>query len=161
MNAIRKGILAMLLLGCLMFGTATVFAEEYQPGDIVDGSTLTHELQAEGIAYPKLRGTYFSNGTGSITLTGSRTVLITGSTTARQTVDSVKVTMNLQRLKNNNWTTVSIYGPTVKNNAYHVSTSRTCSVTGGYYYRMYGGHTVIENGAFESATSCTNGIWVP
>lgn len=148
----------ILLLVCFMFGTVFVSAETL--GTVVDGSALTHELQAEGIAYPKLRGTYLNNGVGRITVTGSRTVMITGDTIARKSVDAVKVTLHLQRLQGSEWVTIASYGPTVKYNTYHITVSRTYSVAGGYYYRMTGSHTVIEGDAFESAVSSTDGVWV-
>lgn len=160
MRKIRRRLLSVLLFICLALGALTASAEEYEVGSVVDGSVLTQELSAEGIAYPRLRGTYVNNGSGSISITGPRSVMITGSTTARQTSDSVKVTVHLQQLKNGSWVTIASYGPVVKYNNYYVSTSRTYSVTGGYYYRMTGGHTVIENGAFESITSATNAVWV-
>ena len=150
----------MLLFACLTLGTLTVSAEEYEAGSVVDGSVLTHALSADGIAYPRLRGTYLGSGSGSISVTGPSSVMITGSTTARQTSDSVKVTVHLQQLKNGSWVTIASYGPVTKYNNYYVSTSRTYSVERGYYYRMSGSHTVIENGAFETATSKTNGVWV-
>lgn len=149
---------SIMLFACFMLGSMIVSAETEDV--VVDGSRLTHELQAEGIAYPRLRGTYFNNGGGNITVTGYRQVMITGDTVARQTVDSVKVTIHLQRLEGGNWVTIASYGPTVKYNTYYVSASRTYSVSGGYYYRMRGSHTVIEGDKFESAASVTNGIWI-
>lgn len=148
----------LMLLICFVAGTGVVFAETSTT--VVDGSKLTHELSAEGIAYPKLRGTYLNNGVGRITVTGSRTVMIAGDTIARQNVDSVKVTLHLQRLEGGSWVTIASYGPTVKYNTYHVTATRTYSVSGGYYYRMRGSHTVIEGDKFESAVSATDGIWI-
>lgn len=155
---IRDFLLPIMLLVCFLAGTVSVSADTSEM--IVDGSKLTNELQAEGIAYPTLRGIYFNNGGGNITVTGARTVMVSGETVARQSVDSVKVTIHLQRLEGENWVTIASYGPTVKYNTYYVSASRTYSVAGGYYYRMTGSHTVIEGDKFESAASATNGVWV-
>ena len=155
---IRLFFMAVMMIACMGAGAISVSAQE----DIqtVDGSRLTQEPFAQEIAYPTLRGKYFGNGGGGITLTGNRTVLLTGNTVARQTGDSVKVTMHLQQLKNGSWVTIASYGPVTKSNTYYVSASRSYSVAGGYYYRMTGSHTVIENGVFESAASATDGIWV-
>lgn len=155
---IRLFLIPLMLLICFAVSTAFVSAEDTET--IVDGSKLTHELQAEGIAYPTLRGKYFNTGSGAITVTGYRQVLVTGETIARQTVDSAKVTIHLQRLEGGSWVTLASYGPTVKYNTYYVSASRTYSVSGGYYYRMRGSHTVIEGDIFESAVSATDGIWI-
>lgn len=155
---IQLRLIPIMLLVCFM--SSMVFASAESTETVVDGSKLTHEFRAEGIAYPILRGKYFNNGGGNITVTGYRQVMITGDTVARQNVDSVKVTIHLQRLESGSWVTIASYGPTVKHNTYFVSANRTYSVAGGYYYRMRGSHTVIENGEFESAVSSTNGIWV-
>ena len=160
MRKIRRRLLSVLLFACLALGALTASAEEYEPGSVVDGSVLTHELSAEGIAYPRLRGTYVNYGTGNISVTGPRSVMITGSTVARQTCDTVRVTVHLQQLKNGSWVTIASYGPVTKYNNYYVSTSRTYTVEHGYYYRMTGSHTVIENGVFESTASATDGVWV-
>lgn len=156
----KKRIRFILLPAMLMLYliTGTIFASASET--VVDGSELTQELSAEGIAYPILRGTYFSNGGGNITAIGKGSVRISGETVARQSVDSVKVTLHLQQLKGDNWVTIASYGPTVKYNTYYVAASRTYSVAGGYYYRMTGSHTVIEGDAFESAVSSTDGVWV-
>lgn len=155
---IRLILAPVMLILCLMTGTILVSAEASV--SVVDGSELTQNLSAEGIAYPILRGTYFSNGGGNITAIGKGSVRISGETVARQSVDSVKVTLHLQQLKGDNWVTVASYGPTVKYNTYYVAASRTYSVAGGYYYRMTGSHTVIEGDKFESAASATDGVWV-
>lgn len=155
---IRLLFTPIILLICITVGTLFVSAQESET--LVDDSKLTHDLQAEGIAYPKLRGTYLDHGAGRITVTGYRQVMITGDTIARQSVDSVKVTIHLQRLEGGNWVTIASYGPTTRHNTYYVSVNRTYSVAGGYYYRMRGSHTVIEGDAFESAVSSTNGIWI-
>lgn len=155
---IRLFFMAVMMIACMGAGAISVSAQEN--AEVVDGSRLTHELFAEEIAYPKLRGTYLNYGSGRITITGNRTVMVTGDTIARQNVDSVKVTTHLQQLKNGSWVTIASYGPVTKSNTYYVSASRSYSVAGGYYYRMTGSHTVIENGVFESASSSTDGIWV-
>lgn len=155
---IRNYFVPIMLFVCFIVGTVSVSADASEV--VVDGSKLTHELQAEGIAYPTLRGTYFNHGGGNITVTGARTVMVSGETIARQSVGSVKVTIHLQRLEGGSWVTIASYGPTTKYNTYYVSASRTYSVTGGYYYRMRGSHTVIEGDKFESAVSATDGIWI-
>ena len=94
---IRILLMPMILLICFM--VSTVFVSAQVEESIVDSSKLTHKLSAEGIAYPTLRGKYFANGAGRITVTGYRQVMVTGDTIARQNVDSVKVTIHWQQLK--------------------------------------------------------------
>ena len=50
MRKIRRRLLSVLLFACLALGVLTASAEEYEVGSVVDGSVLTHELSAEGIA---------------------------------------------------------------------------------------------------------------
>ena len=160
MKKMKKILFPFLLLCSLALGTISVLAADELLGTEVDGSLLTEELEAEGIAYPRVRGTYLSSGSGRITIAGTRQVTVAGSTSAYRTVDEIKVTLYLQRLKNGNWVHVTTLGPKTKTNANYVSNTKTYSVTGGYYYRVYGGHTVIENGGSEAITSYTDGVWV-
>lgn len=161
MRTIRRVAAPFLLLFCLLLGAMHIAAADELLGTVVDGSLLTAEVEAEGIAYPRLRGSLLSSGSGHISIVGSHQVNVTGSTSAYQTVDKIKVTLYLQRLENGSWGPVSTLGPKTANNAYYVSNSKTYTVDGGYFYRVYGGHTVIKDGSSEAITSCTDGIWVP
>ena len=161
MKQFKKLVLPLLLLCCLFMSTLQVAAADELLGTVVDGSVLTNELEAESIVYPRQRGSYLSHGTGRITSAGTGSVTVTGSTSAYQTVDTIKVTLYLQRLESGSWVTIATLGPKSKYNANYVSNSKTYSVARGYYYRVTGGHTVIENGTSEAITSATNGIKVP
>lgn len=155
-------VLPILLVFCLMFGTIYAAAADNDLlGTVVDGSVLTNETEVEGTAYPRQRGSYLSYGTGRLTLAGTGSVTITGSTAAYQKVDEVKVTLHLQRLKNGSWVNVLTMGPRTAYNSSYVSNSRTYSVARGYYYRVTGGHTVIEGSTQEAITSYTDALWVP
>jgi hypothetical protein len=160
MSGIKRTLLSLLLLVCLALGVLNVSAADERLGEVVDGSVLTEELSAEGIAYPKLRGAYLSAGTGNISVVGGRKLTISGSTTAYSTVDEIKVSLYLQRLVGSSWVTLTKLGPVTNYNTYKVSTSATYSVDGGYYYRVSGGHTVIVGSTSEAGTSCTNGVWI-
>lgn len=126
----------------------------------MDGSLLTEDTSAEATAYSRTRGVYLSYGTGGLTIEGSRSVGISGSTIAYQTVDRINVTLLLQRLSGSSWVTVSTLGPKSAYNTYKVSASNTYSVSGGYYYRVVGTHSIVESGSTEAVSSCTDGIWV-
>ena len=161
MKQLKKFVLPLLLMCCFLMGTLQAAAADELLGTVVDGSVLTDEIEAESTVYPRQRGSYLSNGTGRITIAGTGSVTITGSTSAYQTVDTIKVTLLLQRLEGNSWVTIATLGPRTKYNTNYVSNSKTYSVARGYYYRVTGGHTVIENGTSEAITSATNGIKVP
>lgn len=154
-----KYVVPMLLL-CMFFGTCHVYAADELLGTVVDGSLLTDETEVTYDVMSKARGKYLACGTGGLSLQGTRRLYMSGSTSAYQYVDKVKVTLYLQQLKNGNWVTVQILGPKTANNDYYVSNNKYYSVTGGYYYRVYGGHTVIEGNENEALTSYSNGFWV-
>lgn len=153
-------IVMMLLINCMIFGMIQVSAADERLGTVVDGSLLTDESNVETIVYGRMRGTYLNCGTGGLTVKGFRTVNIAGSTNAHQVVDKINLSLLLQRLVGNSWVTVNTYGPISKYNTYTISGSATFSISGGYYYRVVGSHSVIENGTTEAVSSCSNGVWI-
>ncbi|MCD8075473.1 MAG: DUF6147 family protein [Lachnospiraceae bacterium] len=160
MRKIRK-LTMVIFLFCMMLGTLHVSAADELLGTVVDGSLLTEETEVTATAYPKARWTYLSDGTGTMTVTGTRTVRLSGSTTAKQKVDAIYVNMYLQRLVNGTWCTYYIGTRSTKYDAYFVSITETdISVEGGYYYRASGAHVINQDGTIESIASYTNGIWI-
>lgn len=160
MKRIRKPILSLLLLLCLVMSSMGASAADDRLGEIVDYSLLTDEPEAGLANYPAPYGINFCSGSGRISIAGTRKVTIVGSTSAYRICDKVKVTLYLQRLEGNSWVTIKILGGKSATNTNYVSNSATYPVTGGYYYRVSGAHTVIEGGLTESGASYTNGIWV-
>ena len=161
MKQFKKYVLPLLLICCFLMSTLQVAAADELLGTVVDGSVLTNDIEAEDTVYPRQRGSYISSGSGRVTIAGPGSVTVSGSTTAYQNVDEIKVTLYLQRLVNGNWVHVATLGPKTKYNTNYVSNSKTYSVSHGYYYRVTGGHTVIEGSKSEALTSATNGVWVP
>lgn len=156
----KRMAVPVLLVLCLGLTALPVYAADERLGTVVDGSLLTDDTYAEGYGYPKMRGSILAYGTGSVTIQGVRSVGLAGATAAHKSVDKVKVTMHLQRLEGENWEHVLTMGPKVKYNSNYVSNSNTYSVTGGYYYRAYGAHVVINGETTEAVPSYSNGIWV-
>lgn len=156
----HKMFAALAVAACLLTGSLTASAADERLGTIVDGSLLTEETSVEDTVYPFARGTYLANGSGGLTIEGFRKVEVSGRTNAHQIVDKLNVSLILQRLEDDSWVPVYTYGPKSAYNAYTVSAAKTYSVAGGYYYRMLGIHSVVEDGTSESVSSCTNGIWV-
>ena len=161
MKQLKKLVLPLMLMCSFLMSTLQVAAADELLGTVVDGSVLTDGSEAESVVYPRQRGSYISSGSGRVTIAGTGSVTVSGSTTAYQNVDKIKVTLYLQRLVNGSWVHVTTLGPKTNYNTNYVSNSKTYSVARGYYYRVYGGHTVIENGSSEALTSYTNGVWVP
>lgn len=153
-------LLMLLMICCMVFGTMHASAADELLGTVVDGSLLTDGTEVSYTITPKARGTYLSSGTGNLGLTAYRKLNMSGSTSCYQAVDKVKVTLYLQRLVNGSWVNVTTLGPKTDYNDYYVYTSNTYSVAGGYYYRVYGGHTAIEGSVSEAQTSYSDGFWV-
>ncbi len=163
MKRIRGLILVSVLVTCFSFGVVRATATDDLLGKVVDGSVLTDDKEAVSIVYPWARGTYLSSGSGSIAAISANQVQIAGSTVAYQNVDEIKVTLHLQKTKTegSGWLHVSTLGPKTAKNTNYVSNSSTYSVTRGYYYRVHGAHTIIEDSKVESLTSNTNAVKVP
>ncbi len=160
MRKLKQMVTGMLFVACLVMTALPVYAADNLLGTVVDGSLLTDEDSAEVTVYPKARGSLLSYGAGGITIAGKRLVSLSGSTAAYRKVEKVKVAIYLQRLKDGRWVHVLTMGPTIKYNTNIVSSTGTYSVTGGYYYRVYGAHAVINGNTSESTPSFSDGIWV-
>lgn len=155
-----KILLTAVVILCLVISGLSVSAADNRVGEIVDGSVLTDETEATYGEPSKTKGTYLSSGSGSITNLGGRQVYISGRTNCYRTSDEVRVSLILQRLEGNSWVYVNSVGPVSAYNTYKVSTGATFSVSGGYYYRVYGTHTAKKGSTSETCTSYSNGIWV-
>lgn len=155
-----KLLVTIFMMLCLSFSSISAFAADERVNEVVDGSILTDDTEAEYVEYSKAKGTYLASGSGAISNLGGRQVYISGRTNCYRTSDKVRVTLTLQRLEGGSWVYVNSIGPVSAYNTYKVSTSGTFSVSGGYYYRVRGSHTAINDGSAESCTSYSNGIWV-
>lgn len=156
----KQKILSMLLLMCILLKPFYTMAADNRLGEIIDGSVLTDEKEAESISYPRLRGSFLNNGICSISNEGNRTVNVTGSTTCYTTCDKVKVYLYLERLVGKNWQSYKIVDPAIAENDYHVSKSKNYSVDGGYYYRVTSTHVAVKGKQVETLGGETSGIWI-
>lgn len=163
MKKIKRLAFLISLMTCFLFSTARAAAADELLGKVVDGSVLTDKSEVSSIVYPWARGAYLSYGTGTVKITGTGQVAMGGSTVAYQNVDEIRVTLHLQRLKSDEsgWVFVTTLGPRTAKNTNSVSTSNTYSVARGYYYRVYGAHSISKDGKVESLTSYSDGLWVP
>ena len=124
MRHIKKMILPLLMICSLIMSGLQVSASDDILDTVVDGSVLTNGMEAESIVYPRQRGSYLSSGTGHISIAGTGSVTVSGSTTAYQTVDQIKLTLYLQRLEGGSWVTIATLGPRTKYNTNYVSNSK-------------------------------------
>lgn len=155
-----KMLLAVLVILCLITNVGTAFAADDRIGEVVDGSLLTNDTQVEYKEYSRARGTYLNMGSGSLSNLGGRKVYMSGSTSCFRTSDQVKVTLFLQRLEGGSWVNTGQIVTGTSYNTYEVSAGDTFSVTGGYYYRVYGSHIAIKGSTSEACSSYSDGLWV-
>ena len=153
-------LLATFMMLCLVISGMPVSAADSRIGEIVDGSVLTNETEAEYGEYSRARGTYLASGIGRIANLGGRQVRISGSTNCYRTSDEVRVSLTLQRLEGGSWVSTGLTATGTSYNSFEVSAGDTFSVSGGYYYRVYGSHTAKKGSTTETCTSYSNGIWV-
>lgn len=154
-----KGLFGLLAAGLMLMSMSASAADE-RLGTVVDGSLLTENNEISYTIAPKARGSFLAGGYGSLTIKGSRYLLMSGDTTCYNSVDELNVSLILQRLSGTKWVYVSELPTKTAYNDYYVSTSGYKTVAGGYYYRIYGGHVAFENGVSEALTSYSDGIWV-
>lgn len=160
MDKIKKVFIVALFLS-LVVGMFDVKAADERLGTVIDGSLLVEGTSVTGSTENSLaRGKYLVCGDGKLALKGTRYVCMSGSTTCNQTCNEVKVTLHLQRLVGNTWTTVYTLGPKIATNAAYVSNSKNYTITGGYYYRVRGSHTAKKGKTTETTASYTNGLWI-
>ncbi len=155
-----KKIISTIMMFTLVVGMAMAVpnvaqAEELVESTYVGESELTHDSESTVIVYPRLRGVYLSQGTGTITVPGTGLVGCAGSTAANFSVSSVYIGITLERYVSGSWYTVSSWSQSASNTNY-VSIYKVASVTGGYYYRVRTTHYAASDFAMGS----TNGVWV-
>ncbi len=159
-----KKVILFLVVCCFGINGFSVKAADERLEQTIDGSILVDNTEyveyitplSESIA----RGKYLSSGSGRLTVKSTRYVNVFGCTDCNQVSDEVKVTLHLQRLTGNTWTTLYTLGPKTAKKATYVSNSRNYTVTGGYYYRVYGTHSAKKGTTTETTASYTNGLWI-
>ena len=153
---------SVICMCCIMFCSIHVNAADNMD-DIWDGmeSELIQDITESENTWLNMarRGTYLKAGRAKISNEGNRVVKISGGTDAYQTCDRVVATIYLDRYVNGEWIPVTSVSSS-KTNAYTANCSKNVSVTGGYYYRARGYHTVYEGNTTESAPSLSDGIWI-
>lgn len=143
-----------------------VMAADEDLGMIVDGSMLTEDEESEGIldrdtiifvgddndSGITTYGTYLLGGTAGIKNAGSGKITASGSTTARKSC-SLKLVVTVQRYSGGTWNYLTSWS-TSKSSGTYLSSTKTISVTKGYYYRVKCSHSA----GGEAGYSTTNGI---
>ena len=131
-------------------------SEDYSD-EYIDGSKLTDLSEAEDTYTSLLRGTYLRGGTSRISNLGGGRVSVTGTTTAWSKVDTLHVTVYLEKYSGGTWKYVNSWVANASNNI-SVMKNMSVSITTGSYYRAKGIHRVTEGSKTEQCNSITDGI---
>lgn len=159
----KWGCFLAMFIGAIMlsFSGETVYAAEPQYlGEIVDGSVLTDDSEAEDYQQVRLKNSYLYNGFVKITNNGNGIVGIGGSTSCFVTCDVVKLNLYLERSKgDSNFSSYKSFTYTA-NNTHSLTKGLSYAVEKGYYYRLRGYHYASKDGKAENLGSRTNGIYI-
>ncbi len=102
---------------------------------------------------------YLDSGSCSITAkTGS--VVAAANTSANQNVDSIGVTIYVQKWDGSSWGNFGSGSTLGGNNTGFYSNAVSIAVTPGYYYRTRAIHWVIENGVYEQGENVSGSVLV-
>ena len=156
-----KGFVILMICMCIMVTGIQVKAADTEDVWVgLESKLLEKESESEDTWFNMMRrGTYLKAGRAKISNEGNRVVKISGGTDAHQVCDRVVVTIYLDRYENGTWVPVTSVSSSATN-AYTANCSKNVSVTGGYYYRARGYHTIHEGNTTESAPSLSDGIYI-
>lgn len=155
-----KGKFMSLVLSAAIFATLfgqPVCAQENGEQSAMHPYAVVNELSAEGRSVDP-KGAYLGNGTCNITRAGTKSVNISGATTAMQYCDTVRVKLYLERSTSSSsgFSTYKNYSFSANNVYQLVKEVSGITVEKGYYYRVKCVHSVTENGVTETTTSLTS-----
>lgn len=159
----KWGCILAMFIGILIlsFDGEVVYADEPEYlGNVVDGSVLTDENEAEDLQQTRLKNSYLYQGFVKITNNGNGVVGIGGSTDCFVTCDVVKLNLYLERTKDGSGFSSYKRFEYTANHASMLGKSFSYAVEKGYYYRLRGYHYASKNGKAENLISRTNGIYI-
>lgn len=159
---------AMALVLALESGSVSkVLAADEDLGKVVDGSVLTEDEESEVFLDQDTiifvgdeddesgimpYGTYLLEGKAGIKNAGNGKITASGYTSAHKSC-SLKLAVTVQRYSGGTWNYVTSWTVTKASGTY-LSSSKTMSVTKGYYYRVRCNHSA----GGEAGISTTDGI---
>ena len=146
---------AMLMMGLTITAEFPTKANESKP--MLDGSYLTCEDESTGIAGAMTRGLDLQTGYSKIRELGPEKIYAGGTTIAQHEVESVKVSVIVERAKDENDTRHYVDSWQKENkNTYAVSTSKLLEVDGDWYYRV----RCVHSAGNDLSSSYTDGLYI-
>lgn len=145
----------LLMTNMLLISTTNVKASSDDP--ILDGSYLTHDEESIGYDTKITRGEDLLTGYSKCVRLGPGELYAGGTTIASHTVESVQVSVLIERAQEGDteWT---YYDGWYKENLNmdRVASNRSLDVEGGYYYRVRCTHAANS----DMSSSFTNGVYI-
>lgn len=156
----RKKIVSALCALALMFGLIWSTGVDVEASDnvpMLDGSYLTHETESIGQDVKITRGADLLEGYSKLVRRGPGVIYAGGTTIAAHTVESVQVTVLVERARDENDEWHFVDGWHKENtNADLVSSNKRLEVEGGWYYRVRCTHSAGN----DMSSSYTDGLYV-
>ena len=154
-NILSVCCVALLVFSMPFFSTRQVQAATDEP--VLDGSVLTQEEESVGYDTKITKGEDLLAGYSKIVRLGPGKIYAGGTTLAAHTVESVKISVTVERAQEGD-TAWKIYDGWQKenNNTDRVGSNRTLEVEGGYYYRVRCTHSANS----DMSSSFTDGVYV-
>lgn len=155
-----KKLLSVAFAAAFMMGltiTAEIPTHAAESMALLDGSYLTCEDESTGVAGSLTRGTDLQIGYSKLRDMHDGTIYAGGSTIAHHDVESIKVTVMVERAKDaeDSWHPVDSWRKENKN-TYSVTTSKRVEVEAGWYYRV----RCIHSAGNDMSSSLTNGLYI-
>lgn len=156
----KKKIVRMLCSLVVMLSLTISTWVEVEASDnmpMLDGSYLTRETESTGTAVLITRGEDLQTGYSKLVKLGPGLIYAGGVTIAQHTVESVQVSVSVERAldEDDDWVVVTSWHAE-NNNADAVNSNRRIEVEGGYYYRVVCTHSAGN----DMSDSLTDGIYV-
>lgn len=151
-------VLGLMLANVIWVSTgAVVHAEEVEVAGYHEYTTTEDEAidQWYGIA----KGTYLKSGICSITRAGTAKMSVSGTTTAHQVCDKVKVGVYLNESSDGgSYGTIGSYYFSQDNASSCRGEKANISVTSGWYYYASAGHSVTKGSTTETTSTKSHAI---
>lgn len=146
----------LLLVICMLLVS---FSNVQAASDVsmIDGSYLTHDEESVGYATKINRGVDLLTAYSKCVRLGPGRIYAGGTTIAAHTVDSVQVSVLIERAQDGD-TEWEYYDGWSKENldSDRVSSNRALTVEGGYYYRVRSSHAANS----DVSSSFTDGVYI-
>ena len=157
---LKKRVISVLFAALLVAGltiTTELQSKANESGPQIDGSYLTWESESTGIAGAMTRGVDLQIGYSKIRELGPELIYVGGTTIAQHDVESVQVSVMVERIKDEDgeWEFVDSWHKENKN-TYSVSTSKRMEVEGDWYYRV----RCIHSAGNDMSSSYTDGLYI-